>query len=347
LYTNVRLDYVSEVLRGDVRGDGEVYDIDIFTALNDYAFSHPVIPIGSSGSLDFTTGVFTLSVLSDFELYLNEVSGAWLLNMFEEGTLRRLDNDQDAINAYVLYGDETGGDLSGGDIVEGIADGGTRDGWRLYWAGDTPETVADADQTLVCLMHDEATDEIVALRTSRAMIEAGEAPVETSLFIYRDSKADRRGEVKYDVMFFDTPEGEKNLVKLITDVLDDRNLEMPKALEIVLRGYDVSGADYPAYSLTGHFFAMNDGTDGKVSMFDGDYQATFDGDVFESDYIRIEGIMDNDLNITVKKDQLIWPEHNGKTAAEDIQGDEYECVDGIWGPKGAPEADAAQDGVAA
>ena len=347
LYTNVRLDYVSEVLRGDVRGDGVVYDIDIFTALNDYAFSHPVIPIGSSGSLDFTTGVFTLSVLSDFELYLNEVSGAWLLNMFEEGTLRRLDNDQDAINAYVLYGDETGGDLPGGDIVEGIADGGTRDGWRLYWAGDTPETAADADQTLVCLMHDEATDEIVALRTSRAMIEAGEAPVETSLFIYRDSKADRRGEVKYDAMFFDTPEGEKNLVKLITDVLDDRNLEMPKALEIVLRGYDVSGADYPAYSLTGHFFAMNDGTDGKVSMFDGDYQATFDGDVFESDYIRIEGIMDNDLNITVKKDQLIWPEHNGKTAAEDIQGDEYEYVDGIWGPKGAPEADAAQDGVAA
>ena len=336
LYLMVNLDYVSEVLRGDVRGDGSACDIDIFTALNTYAFNNPVIPIGSTGTLDFSTGVFTLPELSDYELYMDEISGAWLMDMLSQGTLRRLDSDQGAINAFALDGSEQ----PSGSIIEGAADGGLDGEWRLYWLGDTPETAADADQTLVCLMHNEATDEIRACRTSRAMIEAGEAPVALSMFIYRDAKSDRMGEVKYNAVFFDTPEGERDLFKVVTDVLEDRELEMPRTMKIVLRGFEVKGADYPAYSLTGHFFAMSDGSDGKIDMFDGGYRATFDGDTFESDYIRIEGILDNDLNVTVKKDQLIWPEHKGRFTAEDIQGNRFEIVDGVWRAADAPEADA-------
>ena len=333
LYSNVKLDYVSEVLRGDVRGDGNTCDIDIFTALNAYAFNNPVIPIGSTGSLDFSSGVFTLPELSDYELYMNEISGAWLMDMLGQGALRRLDGDQGAINEYAL----NGGTLPAGRIIEGAVDGGIEGDWRLYWLGDTPETAADADQTLVCLMYNEKTDEIRACRTSRAMIEAGEAPVALSMLIYRDAKSDRMGAVKYNALFFDTPNGEKDLFKVITDVLDDRELEIPRTMKIVLRGFEVKGADYPAYSLTGHFFAMNDGTDGKVDMLGGEYQATFDGDTFESDYIRIEGILDNNLNITVKKDQNIWPEQTGRTTAEDIQGDRFESVDGVWSAAAAPE----------
>ena len=157
------------------------------------------------------------------------------------------------------------------------------------------------------------------------------------MLIYRDAKSDPRGEAKYNALFFDTPNGEKVLFKVITDVLEDRELEIPRSMKIVLRGFEVKGADYPAYSLTGHFFAMNDGTDGKVDMLGGEYQATFDGDTFESDYIRIEGILDNNLNITVKKDQNIWPEQTGRTTAEDIQGDRFESVDGVWSAAAAPE----------
>jgi hypothetical protein len=52
---------------------------------------------------------------------------------------------------------------------------------------------------------------------------------------------------------------------------------------------------------------LMDGTDGEVSLFDGFYTAGFDGDVFESDYTRLEGIRDGDLQVTLKKDQPIWP----------------------------------------
>ena len=225
---------------------------------------------------------------------------------------------------------------------------GTENGWHIYWLGDTPDTAQDAEQTLVCLKVNETTDEVDAFRTSKAMIEAGDADVDVSLYIFRDSKSDRRGEEKYNIIFYDTPAGEKSLVKVITDVLEERELEMPRPIRIVLRGFDIGGADLPVYSLTDHFFAMCDGTDGEVRMFDGFYNATFDGDTFESDYTKIEGILNNDLTITIKKGQPIWPEWTGDNTAEDIQGNEYVRVNDEWYlAEEAPRQELNEDAVAA
>ena len=349
LYGNVlgdriALNYVSEVIQGDVRGDGGSALIDIITALTAYAVNHPVIPIGSAGSLDFSTGTFTIPSEADFELYLHEVSGKWLLDKLGSGFIRMLAGDQDEINEAVLNGEE----LPEGVIVEGLTEDGERDGWKLYWLGDTPATAADAEKTLIFLLVNEETDEVDAFRTSASMIEAGEDPVDVSLYLYRDSNSDRMEVEKYNCMFFDTPEGEKSLVKVVTDVLMGRELEMPRSLKIVLRGFDIAGTDWPVYSLTDHFFALCDGTDGKVSMFDGFYTNSFDGDTFDSDYIRIEGIVDGDLNVTIKEGQPIWPEWTGENTATDIAGNEYVRVDGEWYPaEEAPEAELPDDAVAA
>ena len=337
----IALNYVSEVIKGDVRGDGGSYLIDIITALTAYAVNHPVIPIGSAGSLDFSTGTLTIPSRADFELYLHEVSGKWLIEKIEEGLIRRLDGDQDDINEATLKGRE----LPDGVIVEGLIDGGMQDGWQLYWLGDSPETAKDADQMLIGLLVSPETDEVDAFRTSISMIESGEDPVDVSLYLYRDSKSDRMEVEKYNCMFFDTPEGEKSLVKVVTDVLMDRKLEMPRSLKIVLRGFDIAGADWPVYSLTDHFFAMCDGTDGQVSMFDGFYTNTFDGDTFDSDYIRIEGIVDGNLNVTIKEGQSIWPEWTGENTAEDIAGNHYTRVDGVW--YNAEEAPLPEDAAVA
>ena len=349
LYRNVTLDYVSEVIRGDVRGDGGSYLIDIFTALNANAFRNPVIPIGSTGSLDFSTGIFTLPELADFELYLHEVSGAWLLEQLDAGFFRRLDADQALANAYALDNGATlEQTLPAGRIIEGLTEEGVIDGWRRFWLGDTPETAQDNDQTLIYLLWNKETDEVDAFRTSKAMIEAGDADIDVSLYIFRDSKSDRRGEEKYNILFYDTPEGEKSLVKVVTDVLEERELEMPRPIRIVLRGFDIGGADLPVYSLTDHFFAMCDGTDGEARMFDGFYNATFDGDTFESDYTKIEGILNNDLTITIKKGQPIWPEWTGDNTAEDIQGNEYIRVNDEWYlAEEAPRQELNEDAVAA
>lgn len=345
LYRGARLDYVSEVLRGDVRGNGESHNVDVFTALNGYAFQHPVIPIGASSSLDFATGTLTLPALADYELYLHEVSGLWLLDNIRSGFIRRLDAPIAAANAYVLdSGDAEVSTLPTGPIIEGLTPDGGLAGWKLYWLGDTPETAADDDQMLVGLLHNEETDEVRAFRTTKAMF-ANDERVDVSLYLFRDSKSDRMGEEKYNVVVFDTPADEKSLVKVITNVLQDRELEMPKSLRVALRGFDIEGADYPVYSLTDHFFVMCDGTDGHVSLFDDFYTNSFDGDTFNSDYLKIEGIADNDLNITIKKDQAIWPEKSDETHATDLNGTDYIAVNGEW--QEVTEGEASEGTLAA
>ena len=180
------------------------------------------------------------------------------------------------------------------------------------------------------------------------MLESGEKPVDVSLYLYRDSKSDRMEIEKYNVMFFDTPEGEMSQVKIVTDVLMERKLEMPRPLKIALRAFEIDGADFPVYSLSDHFFALCDGTNGNVSLFDGSYANTFDGDVFDSDYIRIEGIVDGKLNVTIKKSQPVWPEWTGSDAAEDIQGRGFVRVDSVWyNEDEAPEPEPLPDDAAA
>ena len=318
--------FVTEVIRGDVRGDGETHEIDIVTALTAWAAGHPVIPMGSTGSLDFSTGTLTLAARSDFELYLHEVSSRWLIEKLNEGFIRMLSGNQDEINTAVLYGEE----LPSGKIVEGLTEGSGWNGWKQYWLSDTPDTAADRDQTLIFLLVNEETDEVDAFRTSVAMIENGSEPVDVSLYLYRDSKSDRMETEKYNCIFFDTPEGIKSLVKVITDVLMGRELEMPRSMNIVLRGFNIAGTDWPAYSLTDHFFACCDGTDGGASMFEGFYTNTFDGDAFDSEYIHIEGIRNGSPSITVKEGQMIWPELTGEDTAADIAGNGYICVDWEW-----------------
>ena len=327
-FRGVELDYVSEVLRGDARDDGESFVVEVYTALNDYAFQNPVVPIGSAASLNFATGALSLPTLSDYELYLHEVSGAWLLDQIDSGLFRWMDAPVDDATGYVLSGDpET---APTGEILEGfVKDAEDMEDWTLYWLGRTPDEAED-DETLIALLHNEQTDEVDALRTTKAMMAAGKEAIDVSLYIFRDNRADRMGEEKYDILVFDTPAGEKSLFKVITDVLEDRELEMPKTLKVILRAFKIDGADMPAYSLTDHFFILCDGTDGEVSLFDGFYNNTFDGDTFDSDYLRIEGIMDNRLNVTIKKDQIIWPEKNDETHATDMNGTDYEQMDGEW-----------------
>jgi hypothetical protein len=339
LYRSVKLDYVSEILRGNVTGTEEVYDVDIFTALTPYAFQNPVVPIGSSCSLDFANGTLRLPALTDYELYLQEVSGAWLLDNIRSGKIRRVDVPIDQANAFALASEETEADeLPTDQILEGLAEDGDMNGWKFYWLGDSPETAKDDNQTLVCLAHHEETDEVYAFRLTKAMIAANTGSIPVSLYLFRDSKADRMGEEKYNVFFFDTPAGQKSYVKVLTNVLGGREMEVPKELRVGLRKLTLEGAEMPIYCMNDHFFMMFDGSDGEVSMFEGFYKNTYDGNTFESDYLKIEGIADGDLNVTIKKDQTVWPEKTDETHALDHDGDEYELVDGTWRKVVEPDA---------
>ena len=327
LYTNGtdRLQYAVDLVRGDLFGDGNILDIEIMTALTRNAFANPVIPIGSTGSLDLGTGMLTLPDKADYELYLHEISGSWLLSNMNDGFIRAMIADPEEINACALEGKQ----LPQGEIADFlIADEG-KDGNQVYWFGKTPEEADDPDMVFICLLYNPETDEVDAFRTTPRMIGNGEDPIDVSLYLYRDSKSDRMGEEKYNAMFFDTPAEEKSLVKVVTNTLSVRNLETPLPLRIVLRGQYLEGADKPVYCLTDHAFILCDGTDGIVDILGG-YQATFDGDTFDSNYTKIEGIRNNNLVVTIKEGQPVWPEWKSEDAAEDIGGTRFQKDGDEW-----------------
>ena len=244
----------------------------------------------------------------------------------QTGFIRTLMADQDELNACAIDGTE----LPDGTIIEGLTDGGTVEGIRLYWIGDTPKTAKDPDQTLILLMVNEETNQVSAFRTSVNMLAKNEPLISVSMFLYRDAKSDRMEQEKYNVFWFDSAPNEPSLVKVITNVLNGRTLEMPRPLRIPLCAYTLEGTDWPVYSLTDHLFVLADGTKGSISLFDGFYQATFDGDVFESDYLRVEGIRSGDIVVFVKNGQLVWLLKTGPDTAEDFDGKVYQLVNNEW-----------------
>ena len=319
--------YIAEVLHGDLLGDGEAHNIDVITALTRNAMVSATIGIGSKGSLNFRTGELTIPKESDFELYLDEISGNWLLNNLKSGFIRNYAADQEAMNNLAM----NGGEMPEGTISEGIKADGQDGDWMIYWIGHDPETAESPDETLVYLLINPETDEVDAFRTSVSMLENSEDPIDVSLYLFRDEEADRMGEEKYNMMCFDTPEGERSLVKVITDITSDRDsINVPKPLKVVLRGRELKGADLPVYSLTGHYFAMCDGTDGEVSMFDGEYEAEIGENSFEDNFIRVDNLREGEMTTTLKKDQFIWPEWTGEDSSEDVGGKQFVLIDGIW-----------------
>ena len=322
------LDYVTDILHGDLTGDGEADDIEVISALNAYAYENPIIPIGSTGTLNFANGDLTIPAYSDFELYLSEVSAAWLTDSLKSGYIRTMAAEQDAINAFA----EDGVSVPDGAVLQVLIDGGEAEGCKLYWIGPDPEEeIEDPDKTLVLLVVNEETDEVEAFRTTAAKLAANEDPIPVSLFMYRDSQSDRQEDEKYNTFWFDTPENQKAIVKVVTDVLGDRQLEMPRPMHVVLRASKLEGTTLPVYALSDHIFVMNDGHTGSVSLFDGFYQATFDGETFESGFTKVEGIGSGDPTVTVKQDQPVWPEKTGEKTAEDLNGTKYTSDDnGEW-----------------
>ena len=330
----IRLTYISEVMRGDVLGDGQICEIELIHALPGTAFSDPAIPIGSTGSLNFRKGTLKLLSRSDFELYLHEISAEWFIRKTEEGLFRSILTDPAAAKNFAV----NGGDLPAAQrILTGFTEEESTGAWKRYWIGDTPETVTDPEQTLIFLLVNAETDEMDAFRTSARMLREGTEPVDVSLYIYRDGRADRMGEEKYNIIFFDTADGSRSLVKVVTNLLNGRELELPLPLRIVLRAFRLEGAAYPVYSINNHLHAICSASDGIVRMLDGYYLAVCDGKTFESDYLKVTGIQEGELQITLKQGQSVWPELTGEDTAQDLNGNRYERTDGVWHLKEEPK----------
>jgi len=320
-----KLEFVTEILRGDALGDGTERLISIYTAVTSGAYARGIIPIGSTGTLNFLTGMLTLPSLADYELYLHEVSSGWLLKQFGNGMMRRAAAAQESLNACALED----GELPEMEYTDALTPDGEKNGWLIYWLGNTPETAADADETLVYLLVNSGTDEIDAYRTSVNMLAAGDRPIDVSLYIYRDAKADRNEEELYDVFFFDTPEGEMSLVKVFTNTPGEE-MQMPRTLQIKLRKFRVKDSEETAFSLYDQLLILSRAEKGNASALGGFYTARFDSDRFESRYVLITGLSDGNPVVIVKKNQPVWGERTGEDTAETPDGVCYKLIDGIW-----------------
>ena len=320
-----KLEYVTEILQGDALGDGKTRYISVYTAVTSGAYARAIIPIGSTGTLNFLTGILTLPSHADYELYLHEVSSAWLVKQFESGMMRRAVAEQESLNAFAL----DGGELPEKEYAEALVPDGEQDGWLIYWLGNTPETAADADEPLVYLLVNKATDEVDAYRTSVNMLANGDAPVDISLYIFRDAKADRTEEELYDVFFFDTPEGEMSLVKIITDTPGEE-MQVPRALQIRLRTFHIKNSGEAAFCLYDQVLILSREENGKASALNGFYTATFDNKSFISPYVQISGLSDGNLVVIIVKGQPVWAVWTGEDTAEGPDGTCYKLIDGVW-----------------
>ncbi len=328
---NGALRYVVEVMEGDVLGDGVSRRAHIVTALTQKAFEKPVVEVNRTTTLDFSDGTLRIEEQDDFDLNLSDISGKWLVEQLASETFQVI-----AVTAEDFENHKEGDALPTGEILTGITEGGNGfGGTTVYWIGRTPEE-ADDDTPLYALLVNPATDEVDAFRVTRNSNDT----VDLSMMVYRDSKSDRRGEIRYNIMLYET--GEENVAskfEVITDVLMGRELYTPAKLNVILRAVDVQGADAKGYLIGGDLFALDNGVDGVVNVMNGGYTATFDGDVFESEYTRIEGCSTGDLVITVKKDQPIWPEWDTEKTAHDIGDKNYELTDDGWVDVTEPEED--------
>ena len=297
-----RPQFITDILYGDALQDGRARFVAVYSALTDYAYAHPVVSIGSTGVLDFETGIFTIPSFADVELYLHEVSSAWLIEALESGFFRTEHAEPEAVNNCAL----NGGSLPNGVLTEDVVADGEVYNWTVYWLGDTPLTAEDDDQPLLYLLADPETDEVIACRTSKRMLQEGEGPIVTSLLICRDTASDAREEEKYNVFFFDTPEGEMSIVKVITNTMSRTTMEMPRSLQVVLRAFPTHDSDVPAYSINDCVLELSQRRDGTATALNGAYAAVYTSNVFDGPYTRVEGITEGEFVITIKPDQPVW-----------------------------------------
>ena len=341
-----KIHFVTEVMVGDLLDDGRERTLEMVTVLSTADAADPVIELAEVASLHFKDGSIRLAANADMDLFLDEVSGQWMKEGFEKGLLNAAIVDPDRINSKEESSDELEGTVISGIILEDdtqalsyLENGeGKETQKKVYWLGRTPaeaEASDGEDSPVYALVIDEETDEVKAYRTSAGMMADGTEPIDSSVLVLRDRKADRMGEVAFQVMFYDTEganEEGRSEMSLYNRRQDGKELDTPASLTVQLRGYEVEGSDYPAYSMSDHLFILSDGSDGEVNICDGAYTATFEDDVFESDYLKIEGVSSGSPIITVKADQLIWPEFTNpaKTEAIDLNGTAYRLTDGEW-----------------
>jgi len=307
----------------------------MISALNEAAVKDPTVEIGSNSSLNFDSSALRLGSNTNLVLYLEEVSGAWLKEQFENGSMIGLaEQSEDIVSA------------GKGEKLEGLKEDTDKDGQKIYWIGRTPEEAENAEDPLFFLTVDEDTDEVKAFRTSAEALENGEEATAVSLVVFRDEKADKMGEVQFDVMFQDLSEEEDRALFDAHTLVpgQDAELEIPAALEIVLRDFGpfFEGADWPVYKVSDELFFMNDATDGSALLFAPDYTVAFDGSTFDSTLTKVEGIDTGDIAVTVKADQPIWAEWDTENTAHDIGGRAYALNDDVWEEvEMIPEVEAA------
>ena len=153
------------------------------------------------------------------------------------------------------------------------------------------------------------------------------------MVFYKDGNNDPSNVGQYNLLFFTTPNGVRSFIVRNIEEKEKHVLSSTTRLRIALRRFEIEGTPMPAYSISDHLFVLSDGTQGRVSLFEGAYLATFDGDTFDSPFTRVEGIASGEPVTILKANQQVWIERTGPTGAVDVSGSVYAYQDGKWVPR--------------
>ena len=318
-----RPQFVTDVLVGDVFGQGLNNEVRIVTPLTKLAVSYPLYAIDRHTTLNLETGELTIPSDAFTLLDTDEISASWLNDQHKAGLIQLLA----CADGGMSFDDALEGRLYMGGLLQGLFPDGARP--NVLWLGRTPEQVEAPALPLYYLELDPDSDTFAIYRTSREVLAGNGQPVQQSLFIYRNDRSDRMGDVVYDAVCYDSEFGNGDARALIvTGLLTDRKLEMPASLQLGLRALKLPNIPDPAWQLDNSVYVVN--RQGTASLFDGVYTVTFDGDTFDSGYTRIEGIRSGKPLVTLRKGQPVWPEWTGMDSAADLNGRRFKWIDNQW-----------------
>ena len=122
----------------------------------------------------------------------------------------------------------------------------------------------------------------------------------------------------------------------IDEVVDFINSGMREYKEPHSDTAEDQGSDMPAYSLYNCALVLSERKNGRATALNGFYTAAYDENTFDSPYVRIEGISDGEMTVTLKKGQPAWPLRTGTDTAETVDGKRFTLTDGEWIEEDSP-----------
>ena len=275
----------------------ESYVINAITSINQQLVSDSLFPVSVSTAIDFDTNEFVVRDQTVTQLLVNEISGKWFMEAINDKLFR--------YNTIQIDEDTDYEDILNGDITSEFVLVKQTENEKYYHLG---ETIIDGLNTIdYYLVYDEVNDDMKFIKVTNGDFDEA---VEMSVILYRDNELDSDHETAYNFVLVEKDDKDAHMY-VVTDTLTYDLLETSYSLNIKLKNIELVGVDYRVVKVNNIYYLLT-GDEQTVTLGDDVYTRVYDGNSFESNYIKIDNTNSYSYTTTIKKGQPVFKELNEK-----------------------------------